>query len=74
MTEFLQNIPVWIIILIVLWDAIWRLIALWKSARNNHLIWFILIGIINSIGILPLIYILLDKRETNYIMKSPTIL
>ena len=70
MTEFLQNIPVWIIILIVLWDSIWKLIALWKSARNNHLIWFIFIGIINSVGILPLIYILIDKHETDYIMKS----
>lgn len=63
MNELLQIIPLWIIILIVLWDAIWKLIALWKAARNNHHIWFILIGIINSVGILPLVYILLYNRR-----------
>jgi hypothetical protein len=41
-----------------------KLMALWKSARNNHLAWFICIAIINTIGILPIVYILMHKKKS----------
>lgn len=52
-----------IIVVMVIWDAVWKMIAMWKSARNNHLVWFIFLGIINSLGILPIIYILTHKNK-----------
>lgn len=52
-----------IIILLIIWDAIWKLIALWKAARNNQIGWFICIAIINTLGILPIIYILIHKNK-----------
>lgn len=51
-----------ILFLIILWEAVWKMIALWKSARNNHLIWFILVAVINSAGILPILYIFLFSK------------
>lgn len=66
MENFIQNALPWLIPLIIvlaIWDAVWTMIALWKSARNNHLAWFIFIGIINSIGILPIVYILLHRKK-----------
>ena len=56
----------WFIVLIVIlafWDGVWKLIALWKSARRNELPWFICIGIFNTIGILPIIYILFFSKK-----------
>jgi len=56
----------WFIMLIIivgLWSGIWKLIGLWRSARNNELAWFICIAIFNTIGILPIIYIVLDKKK-----------
>jgi predicted permease len=56
----------WLIILIIIfavWDGIWKLIALWKSARNNQLGWFICLAIFNTIGILPIIYIVTHKAQ-----------
>ena len=52
-----------IIIILVVWEGIWKLIAMWKSARNNHLAWFICIAIFNTIGILPIIYILIHRKK-----------
>ena len=52
-----------IIIILVIWDSVWKLIALWKSARNNHLAWFICIAVINTLGILPIVYILMNKKK-----------
>lgn len=51
-----------LIILAAIWDGIWKLFALWKSARNNQLPWFICLAIFNTIGILPILYILLWQK------------
>ncbi|MDD3896557.1 MAG: DUF5652 family protein [Candidatus Peribacteraceae bacterium] len=48
--------------LIVL-DIVLRGIALWRSARSNQLAWFIALLIVNSIGILPAIYLLFFDEE-----------
>jgi len=48
----------WIIPIVAVWDGVWKAIASWKAARNGQLAWFICIIIINTVGILPIIYIL----------------
>jgi len=56
--------PIWIMLAIVpviIWELVWKSIALWRSARNNHKAWFIAILILNTLGILPIIYLLLYK-------------
>jgi len=52
-----------LIVLIAIWDTTWKLIGMWKAGRNNDLAWFICIAVFNTIGILPIIYILLRKKN-----------
>jgi len=52
-----------VIIIAAIWEAIWKLIALWKAARNNHLEWFIFIAVLNTLGILSIVYILLYRQK-----------
>lgn len=54
-----------ILLTLALWDLIWKAFGLWKAARNGQIKWFIAILIINSIGILPIIYL-------NFFQKSLT--
>ncbi|MDP4239544.1 MAG: DUF5652 family protein [Bacteroidota bacterium] len=61
MVTFSWLIP--FIAICVLWDSVWKVIGMWKAARNNHLVWFICIAIFNTMGILPIIYLLLDKKK-----------
>ena len=49
--------------LLALWDLIWKSIGLWYSARNGQKAWFIAILIINSLGILPIIYLIWFKNK-----------
>lgn len=42
--------------------------ALWRSAKNNQPIWFIVLLVINSLGILPLIYLIVVDK--NYVFKE----
>ncbi len=51
------------IILLAIWDGVWKLIALWKSARHNQLAWFICLAIFNTAGILPILYILCFQKS-----------
>ena len=48
----------WIIPLIT-WSA------LWKAARNRQLAWFIALAIINSAGMLPILYIYFYQKNQN---------
>lgn len=59
---FLEAIKPWVI-LIIIWDSIWKGIGLWKCGRNNQLVWFIFILIFNTVGILPIIYLLFFQKK-----------
>ena len=52
-----------IIVIISIWDIIWKGIGMWKSGRNNQLAWFICILIFNTVGILPIIYLAFFQRK-----------
>jgi len=53
-----------LIVLSILWTLPWKGVALWKSARNKHLVWFIVLLIVNTLGILEIIYIFgFSKRK-----------
>ena len=51
------GIPVWTLAVIFIWSLAWKLLALWKSARKGSPIWFVLLAIINTVGILEILYI-----------------
>jgi len=46
-----------IILLLAIWDTIWKGVALWKSGRNGQRNWFIALLLLNTLGILPILYI-----------------
>lgn len=58
----------WTIALVValVWDLVWRGLALWKSGRRNQPVWFVALFIINSLGILPIIYIVINAGTKDY--------
>ena len=59
--SFVWFIPV--LVILVVWEAVWKLIAMWKAGRNNHLAWFICIAIFNTVGILPIVYLLIERGK-----------
>ena len=54
-----------LLIILAVWEGIWKLAALWKSAGKKRLVWFLCIAIFNTIGILPIIYIFFIKETGN---------
>lgn len=46
-----------LVTLLVLWSIIWKGIALWKAARRDQMGWYVALFIINTAGLLEIIYI-----------------
>ncbi len=64
--ETLNNLPTWLPILLIIlsiWEGVWKGIALWKAGKNDQLKWFICIFIFNTLGILPILYIKFFQRK-----------
>ena len=60
--EFDTSMLAWLIPLVI-WELIWKGIALWKTGRNNQLKWFIAILILNTVGILPIVYLWFFQKK-----------
>lgn len=56
-------IPIFVVIGI--WELVWKGIALWKCGRNKQLPWFVAILILNTAGILPIVYIVFFQKNKN---------
>jgi len=52
-----------LLIILTLFELVMKMIAMWKAGRRNQLGWFIVIGLINTAGILPVIYLLTNRKR-----------
>lgn len=53
----------WLLMLIIAWSLIWKAIAVWHAARNSQLGWFIALFVINTVGLLEIIYLLFFSKK-----------
>ena len=58
----LGNIPAWAIAILLVWSLVWKGLALWKSARLSQPIWFVLLLVLNTLGILEILYIFIFSK------------
>lgn len=56
MEQFLTTYP-WVIWLALIWTLPWKGVALYKSARANQIGWFVALLVINTLGLLEIVYI-----------------
>ena len=65
MLESWETSTAFIVLLVIasLWSAVWKALALWKSARRSDTVWYVVLCILNTLGILEIIYIFLVARK-----------
>lgn len=56
------GISAWVLIFVMIWAVAWKGWALWVSARKNSPIWFVALLIINTLGILEILYIFIFSK------------
>jgi methionyl-tRNA synthetase len=46
------------------WSLLWKGLALWRAGRRNDKTWFIVLLLVNTLGILEILYLFVfTKRE-----------
>jgi len=56
MSPFINDNSI-ILLILVLWTLPWKIYALWLAVKNNHKGWFVALVILNTFGIVEIIYI-----------------
>ena len=57
------GVPGWLpfvlplIVPLVVWSLIWKGLALWHASRRGEAVWFIVLLVVNTLGILEIIYL-----------------
>jgi methionyl-tRNA synthetase len=59
---FLAANPTLFISLIV-WSIVWKGFALWKAGKNRDFVWFVVLLIVNTLGLLEIVYLFAIKNK-----------
>lgn len=57
--------PAWlwfIIIPLAIWTLFWKSLALWHAARRGSVVWFIILMLVNTAGILEIIFLIIAGK------------
>jgi hypothetical protein len=71
-TNYLSNmaaqtgIPLALIVIFMgivsIWSLCWKGVALWKASKKNQLLWFAILLVVNTMGILEILYIFVFSK------------
>ncbi|KKS97673.1 MAG: hypothetical protein UV73_C0006G0027 [Candidatus Gottesmanbacteria bacterium GW2011_GWA2_43_14] len=56
----------WLFLPVLLLEMVLKGFALWKAARREQKYWFIALLVLNTVGILPLIYLLFFSEKIHF--------
>ncbi|OWK26714.1 MAG: hypothetical protein US76_02745 [Parcubacteria group bacterium GW2011_GWA2_38_13b] len=62
-----DNLIFLFLFLVAIWTLPWKGIALWKAARGEHRIWFIVLLIANTLALLEILYIFIFSKKVQVI-------
>ena len=48
---------------LLLWSLPWKGIALWKAARRDQWLWYVILLVVNTVGLLEIAYIFMFSRR-----------
>lgn len=53
-----------LLIPIAIWSVFWMGWGLWRAAKENSKVWFIILLLVHTVGILDIIYIFLISKKS----------
>jgi len=49
---------------VMVWALVWKGLALWKAARRGENVWFVALLVINTFGILEILYLYVFTKKS----------
>jgi methionyl-tRNA synthetase len=67
-----EAVVVAVILALSAWSAVWKGIALWMAARRDQLVWYVILLVLNTVGILEMVYIFrVTPKQTDLVSERP---
>ena len=57
--------------LVLVWSLVWKGMALWKAAREGSKIWFVVLLLVNTVGILEILYLYVFSKKSQSSVEAP---
>jgi len=54
---YISNVSYGILLILFVWTIPWKAYSLWQAVKRNERVWFLVLLIVNTIGILEIFYI-----------------
>lgn len=53
----------YLLFIIMAWSLVWKGLALWRAGQLRHKTWFVVLLIVNTVGILDILYLVLYRKK-----------
>ena len=50
--------------LAIVWSVVWKGLALWRAARRGEKVWYVVLLIVNTFGLLEILYLAVFTRKS----------
>ncbi len=50
--------------LLIVWSLVWKGMALWRAARHGAKVWFVVLLVVNTLGILEILYLYVFSKKS----------
>lgn len=68
--QFLGGMMGFLLLPLMFWSLAWKGWALWKAAKADSPVWFIILLLVNTVGILDILYIFVFSKSRQKLVKS----
>lgn len=52
------------VLILIIWSLAWKGVALWKAAKQDSKAWFVVLLILNTLGILEILYLYVFSKKS----------
>ncbi len=70
--EAFLGMPLQVAALIAVWSLLWKGVALWHAARLSQKGWFVVLLVVNTVGLFEIAYILYVRKKFNVTVEEET--
>ncbi len=53
-----------LLVVLVMWTLVWKGMALWKAAKQGNKVWFVVLLVVNTVGILEILYLYVFSKKS----------
>lgn len=50
-------------VILIAWASFWKILALYRTASRKHKVWFVVLFFVNTVGILEIIYLAINRNK-----------